>query len=313
MATSVLHRKYGWKPDTPDERDHILKFSRAQLEPKKLPLSVDLRPYCPPVYDQGSLGSCTGNAIAGAIQYCLNRQIDTVPDIMPSRLFIYYNERELEGTVNEDAGAMIRDGIKVVNRYGVCSESIWPYDISKFTVKPPQVCYMDALKDRVVEYSRVPQNLTSFRACLAEGFPIVFGISIFTSFESEVVARTGVVSMPSQNEECLGGHAILCVGYQDAQKRFIVRNSWGSGWGDQGYFTLPYSYMTSPQLANDFWAIKLIGVDASVKVAAPPVPEVKASPEVKTKKEVPTVVEKKQDAEGKAGTSDASLKLDVQE
>jgi len=316
MATSKLNRKYGWKHDLPDSRDRVLKFARADF-PKRLPTSIDLTKFCPPVYDQGTLGSCTGQAIAGAIEYCLIKQAE-MPDFSPSRLFIYYNERELEGTINEDAGAMIRDGIKVVNKFGVCPEPMWPYNISKFTMRPPVECYQAALKDRVVEYARVPQGLMSLKMCLASGFPIVFGITIYSSFESDVVAKTGVVPMPSSNEECLGGHAVLCVGYNDTTKKFIVRNSWGAGWGRHGYFTLPYAFMTNPHLSSDFWAIKLMGADVSVKIEKPVIEPVVNHIQHRSESRVfnkgPLVVEKKVAQEhvaSEASMVDANLKLDA--
>jgi C1A family cysteine protease len=223
----------------------------------KLPSKVDLRPNCPPVYDQGQLGSCTGNAIAGAVQFDREKQ-KLKPDFVPSRLFIYYGERVIEGTVNSDAGAQIRDGIKVVAKQGVPPETDWPYDITKFADKPPPKAFTDALKDLAVSYSRVAQNLGQMKGCLASGFPFVFGFTVYDSFESQQVAQTGVVPMPASGESVLGGHAVVAVGFDDGQQRFIVRNSWGTGWGMQGYFTIPYAYLTDTGLASDFWTIRLI-------------------------------------------------------
>jgi C1A family cysteine protease len=144
---------------------------------------------------------------------------------MPSRLFIYYNEREYEGTVYEDSGASIRDGMKVVNMYGACKEELWDYDISKFTVKPPTICYSEGIKDKVVSYSRITQTVQQMKSCLASGFPFVFGFMVYESFMSGGVASTGVANMPRVNDRLLGGHAVLAVGYNDKSKRFIIRNS----------------------------------------------------------------------------------------
>jgi C1A family cysteine protease len=248
-------KRYGWIPDLPDARDYMYAAPVAMLA--KLPSKKDLRPHCPPVYDQGQLGSCTGNAIAGAVQFDREKQ-KLKPDFVPSRLFIYYGERVIEGTVNTDAGAMIRDGIKVVAKQGVPPETDWPYDISKFAEKPPAKAFTDALKDQAVSYSRVSQTLSQMKGCLASGFPFVFGFTVYDSFESQEVAKTGVVPMPASGESVLGGHAVLAVGYDDHQQRFIVRNSWGTGWGMHGYFTMPYTYLTERGLASDFWTIRLM-------------------------------------------------------
>jgi C1A family cysteine protease len=245
-------QRYGWVPDLPDQRDHIFAAPPPVLA--QLPPAVDLRDECPKeVYDQGKLGSCTANAIAAAFEFDLLRQ--GLADFMPSRLFIYYNERVKLGTVDVDSGAMIRDGIKSVSKQGVCTEVSWPYDITTFTVKPPQSCYHEALGNRATSYQRVVPTLSQLKGCLAAGYPIVFGFRVYESFESPEVAQTGVVPLPQANEQALGGHAVLAVGYDDASTRFLVRNSWGSGWGQNGYFTMPYAYLTERGLSSDFWAI----------------------------------------------------------
>jgi C1A family cysteine protease len=177
---------------------------------------------------------------------------------VPSRLFIYYNERVMEGTVNSDSGAQIRDGIKSVGKQGDCPESEWPYDIAEFAVKPTAKCYKDALKYEVLSYQRVVQTSSQMKGCLASGYPFVFGFSVYESFESPAVAKSGHASMPKPNERLLGGHAVVAVGYDDANQRFIVRNSWGSGWGMKGYFTLPYAYLLDQHLADDFWTIRAV-------------------------------------------------------
>jgi C1A family cysteine protease len=222
-----------------------------------LPAAVDLRKKCAPVVDQGTLGSCTGNAIAGAVQFDRMKQ-KLKPEFAPSRLFIYYNERAMEGTVSSDSGAMIRDGIKSISKLGVCPEVDWPYVIAKFATKPPTACYASALKYKAVQYQRVARSLSQFKGCLASGYPFVFGFSVYESFESNEVAKTGVAPMPGHDEKLLGGHAVLAVGYDDAQQRIIVRNSWGTGWGQAGYFTLPYAYLTDANLSDDFWTVRLI-------------------------------------------------------
>jgi C1A family cysteine protease len=213
-----------------------------------------MRDHCPPVYDQLTLGSCTANAIGAAFQF--DELKEKMPHaFQPSRLFIYYNERVLEGTVNKDSGAQIRDGIKSINVTGVCPEEVWPYDIDKFAVPPPTAAYVDSNAHHSLAYKRVSQELSQLKQCLISGYPFVFGMEVFASFESDYVARTGLVPMPQATEECLGGHAVMCVGFDDAKKMFIVRNSWGTTWGDNGYFHLPYDYMTSSALVSDIWTV----------------------------------------------------------
>jgi C1A family cysteine protease len=251
--------RYGWTPDLPDRRDH--KF-QLPSRPSRLPSKVDLRPQMPSVYDQEELNSCTANAIAGILQYERLKQ-NLQPDFIPSRLFIYYGEREIERTISEDGGAMIRDGIKVVAKLGAPPESDWPYDVAQFARRPPDSAYADALSDRALSYARISRRLSSFRGCLAHKGPFVFGFSVYESFESTVVARSGEVPMPRSGEALLGGHAVLAIGYDDSAYRFIVRNSWGSGWGLDGYFTMPYAYLTNANLSDDFWNISLVGQQAA--------------------------------------------------
>lgn len=246
---------YGWIPDLPDQRD--LLYAVPPAPPIPLPAQTDLRAQCPSVYDQGQLGSCTANAIAGALQFDEAKQGEADTTLL-SRLFIYYNERVMEGTVGTDSGAMIRDGIKTVNAVGACPESEWPYDIARFTEKPSDACYADAATHRALQYQRVSHDLTQMRTCLASGFPFVFGFSVYESFESKAVAHTGVAPMPAHGERVIGGHAVMAVGYDDTAATFLVRNSWGTRWGLAGYFTMPYDYLSARNLSNDFWTIRLM-------------------------------------------------------
>ncbi len=254
--------RYGWLPDLPDQRDLMYAAPRPLL--RKLAPKIDLTKQCPPVYDQGQLGSCTANAIGGAFEFELRKQ-DKAKDFMPSRLFIYYNEREIEHTVNSDSGAVIRDGIKSVNKLGVCPENMWPYNPAQLTSKPINSCYSDALNHQVTSYHRVLRNLNQMKGCLAEGYPFVFGFTVYESFESEAVAKSGKLNMPKKNEAEVGGHAVMCVGYNDISKRFIVRNSWGAAWGLNGYFTMPYDYLLTENLSDDFWTIRLVEVNPALK------------------------------------------------
>ena len=253
-------RRYGWVRDLPDHRDMMFGLPLVRQK-APLPPSVDLRPGCPSVYDQGELGSCTANAIGAAHQFEQIKQKN--PDVFnPSRLFIYYNERFMENTVYSDSGAQIRDGIKSVAKQGVCSEVSWPYDIPVFSKRPSDVCYTEAAKHQVTSYLRLNQDLKTMKQCLAAGYPFVFGFSVYESFETDAVAKTGIVPMPYNAERILGGHAVMCVGYDDSKQLFTVRNSWGTDWGDVGHCYMPYSYLTGVSLACDFWTIRLVEDEA---------------------------------------------------
>jgi len=254
-----MKNKYGWKRDKKDTRDIRFQIYRDIV----LPRSVDLRDSIRiPIQNQQTLGSCTANAIGEADYYNQVKQNHNEL-FFPSRLFIYWNERFMEGNISEDSGSQIRDGIKSINTWGVCSEKLWPYDIEQFTTKPTEECYAQALDNQSVTYRSVEQNLFQLKAALTEGFPIVFGFMVYPSFESKKVAQTGTAPYPSFWERLrgpLGGHAVLCVGYNDVGNVFYCQNSWGEDWGANGYFTLPYRYLTNPQLASDFWIISKVEV-----------------------------------------------------
>ena len=148
--------------------------------------------------------------------------------------------------------------MKSVHKQGVCPEALWQYDTSKFASKPTAKCYSTALKNETLSYHRVSQTSEQMRGCLAEGYPFVFGFSVYESFESPQVAASGILPMPAPNEKMIGGHAVMAAGYDDSKKCFIIRNSWGAGWGMQGYFFMPYEYITNSNLADDFWTIRMV-------------------------------------------------------
>jgi C1A family cysteine protease len=179
----------------------------------------------------------------------------------PSRLFIYYNERDMEGTIGEDAGAEIRDGIKSVNHLGAPAERYWPYAIGKFTRRPTKAAYTRALARQALTYERIDNHrLGDIKRCLAGGHPFVFGFAVYDYFESADMERDGVLRMPEPGEDMLGGHAVLAVGYDDGREAVLVRNSWGPDWvpSMRGHFWMPYSYITTTDLCDDFWTITLV-------------------------------------------------------
>jgi hypothetical protein len=170
--------------------------------------------------------------------------------------------------VNIDSGATLLEGIQSLQKNGVCIERMWPYIISKFAVKPPEICFKDALNHQALKIQNInSSSLSAMKNCLAyglrgpgspggpKGLPFVIGFLVYSSFESAQVAKTGIVPMPKPEEQTLGGHAICVVGFDDSKQWFICRNSWGTEWGIGGYFYMPYSYLTNPKLATDAWTI----------------------------------------------------------
>lgn len=243
--------KFHWTKDKPDSRDYIYQLST----PSRIQTSVDLRKHCSPIEDQGRLGSCTGQAVAGAIEL-LNVRSGKSTDV--SRLYIYYYERLLIGTVNYDSGAYIRDGIKATSKWGAPLERLWPYNIRQFRTMPHQPAILDGARRKVTLYERA----NDFNACinaLSNGYPVIIGFLVYSSFLSSRTARTGIMTYPDlKKEPLLGGHAVLLVGYNHTRKTFIARNSWGTTWGDKGYFYMPYQVIQNTKMSDDFWVIKSV-------------------------------------------------------
>jgi C1A family cysteine protease len=263
----MAQHAYGWKRDLPDHRD--LRFVRPKTKKKiqKFQTVALFDNYnIPPVYDQSALGSCTANAAAGILQFAMmNKSATPNPSAQlfyPSRLYIYWWERFIEGSVGYDSGASIRDSIKVLSTYGACSENMLPYDISKFTDKPSDSCVSQAKNFEVSSYQKVDNtSRADLVAALSSGHPITFGFTVYESFESEVVSSTGIVPMPDKNESILGGHAVVIMGYNATGNYYVVRNSWGKGWGINGYCHMPAAYIENEDLANDFWIVDFAGIN----------------------------------------------------
>lgn len=253
-------RKFGWLPQRPDFRDLKFTLSQEQLQPiKSVYLSDHYKTPLP--YNQGDLGSCTANGIGFLVHFDLLNKHTQLPQhiFQPSRLFIYYYERLAEGTVGQDAGAIIRDGIKVIADAGVCSEDAWPYDVSQFTEEPTSHAIELAKQFEALEYKTLDNtNKQLLVNALLDGFPIVFGMTVYSSFMTQKVAASGIVPMPKTSESVEGGHCMVIVGYSVEYDSFIVRNSWGLGWGQKGYCRIPAGYLCNSGLASDFWVITKI-------------------------------------------------------
>ena len=246
-------RYYGARRDRPDRRDFKVRF-----QPEEIPTdeTVDLCEYVDHVYSQGNLGSCTANAVCAAYMIDLHKQ--KLKNFYPSRLFLYYNTRKVEGKQDKDDGASLRDTVKTLQKQGVCSESKWPYVVSKFAIKPSDQCYQDAKGNIVSKYERIEKysDKDQLRACLKAGFPFVFGFKVFESFNN--IPLSGYMEMPAIGEEPKGEHAVVAVGYDDERKAIKVLNSWGPHWGHNGYFYMPYEFITDPALCFDFWKIEFV-------------------------------------------------------
>lgn len=252
-------RKYSWIPSLPDYRNRKFEeFVKDQnLETQVRPVSISLRPWCSEVVDQGNLGCCTSCAVTSLVKYNLNRN-KTVSSPL-SRLYLYYNQRRNDDSINWDDGDTLTDAVKMVRNYGICQESLWPYDLRRWKVQPPPPCYTDAQQVKVTSYYNL-DILDDMKTSLANYHPFVFGFSVYESFESDAVANTGIVPIPAKTETLLGGHAVMAVGYDDIAQRFLIKNSWGKKWGLpspllRGYFTIPYTYLMNRNLSDDFWVI----------------------------------------------------------
>jgi C1A family cysteine protease len=215
-----------------------------------------MRPACPEPYDQGNIGSSVAQAIAAGLEFSRRRQGLDV--FTPSRLFIYYIAREADGREKVDAGATYRTALQAVNRYGFPPESAWPYNTAKLSQRPSRDAYRAAARHAAIAYKRVRGRLDHLKACLTEGYPVLLGFPVYNSIYRPEVAETGRVPVPPPGDPWIGGHAVMIVGYDDSEQVFIVQNSWGKNWGHDGFFYLPYAYISAHLKTEDFWTVRSV-------------------------------------------------------
>jgi len=256
--------QFGWKKDTKWEQQKINylsdQFSVFTIF-KYLNLYdnikyVDLRNiHDIPIYNQLSLNSSPANAIVYCYHYELLKNENFYKNI-PSRLFLYYNQyNSLINSENDIIGTSIFSGLNILHNLGVCSEETYPYDIIS-EKSPSEEAYKEASENKIIAYNAIDQNIYQLKATLINGYPILFGFNVYSSFLSDSVSENGNVTIPSDNEELIGHHAAVIIGYDDGDKVFLVRNSWGSEWGDSGYCYIPYEYILNQNYASDFWILK---------------------------------------------------------
>ena len=258
----IVKRQFGWVKQEEDPRDFtpetpLVAKAFMKMRAEKLPENIDLRAQCSPVVDQGQLGSCTANAEAGDIEFIELKQSKEYKQA--SRLFIYYTTRHLIENTSGDIGASIRDTIKAVVKYGVCLESSWPYNPNSYDMKPPQKCFDEALNFQTLTYVSL-NNLNDIQTMLANGLPVQLGFYVFESFDK--IGSDGIMPMPNLVSESMeGGHAVMAVGYKTINGKLylIIRNSWGTGWGDKGHFYMPVEYLDKTyrgrKCVDDIWVI----------------------------------------------------------
>lgn len=221
-----------------------------------LPARVDLRKYCSPIEDQSQSNSCCANAAVGAYEYLCCRDAaqngDTPGDI--SRLFVYYvgrmRDKQLwnDSTPISDEGLTLTGAVDALSMKGACLAESWPFELDSINKKPPAESFVEAMQFKVSSAKKIPADVGSMRACLAEGYPIIFGLKLTQKFFNP--GSRGVIKTPDPDDPKSaehGLHAMLMVGYSDKQERFIVRNSWGENWADNGYCYIPYSYAANEE------------------------------------------------------------------
>jgi C1A family cysteine protease len=244
------------QPDLVDVVEHRFNESSAVSSAPQadLPPAIDLRPLGPPAYNQGQMGSSVAQPLAAAIQFDQMRRNE--PPFLPSRLFIYYNARRFAGDTSGDTGARLADAVRSVVELGVCPEDLWSYELDLLTAEPPEQCYAVAAEHRFPGVVQIVSSLENVKRCLTDSIPVVFGLTVHNSFLNSDVSETGRVPLPGPDDPLIGGHAMLLVGYDDSQREFVVRNSWGRDWGVDGHCFIPYEYVLGADGSQtEFWAL----------------------------------------------------------
>lgn len=248
----IANRRLNLKKSSLDSRDHKIIFNTTKAS--TAPTSIDLSRNCPSVYDQLDIGSCTANAASTMFSFICRKNQNKL--ILPSRLFLYYTTRTIQGTIDSDSGASLRDTMRALRSSGVCPETMWIYNEDLLYQRPGSDCYTTALDYQALSYASISIGLSQMKNAIKSGFVFVMGILVYSSFVSNAVARTGMVPVPNTTRESyLGGHAICVIGFDDRRQAFLCRNSWGTGWGLRGNFYLPYSYAINRNLSFDAWTL----------------------------------------------------------
>lgn len=256
--------RFGYKPSPIQPKDKSIYF-RMSPQITSAVERVDLRSSMPPIVNQGDLSACTAVAVATAYQYDLMKA--GVHTFLPSYLFLYYNERVLEECAEEDCGAFIPSGMKSISTLGIAPENWWPYDESKVLDKPTPQAYTEAKKHRCTSYYRVGQSQDQIHQALINGFPIIAGLNLYDSFCTKEVSKSGTMIMPPENDMKAGGHAVVIVGFDNTTQRYVARNSWGTSWGQDGHFTIPYAYLLNPDYCTEMWVMATIQ-DSGMKLVS---------------------------------------------
>ena len=255
-----IRKTYGWRRSIPDFRDRKFAIPRPLQLVSALPPAANNSSICVPAMDQGSLGSCVPHATSAVMRS--ERIKQGLADAPLSRLQLYYDARDIEGTLASDAGVEVRTAIKCAANNGLAPEGLWPYNPTKWNVKPTPDVYAAAKANEALQYMAVDRTVHDIKAALASRHCVVFGISVFTSFESDMVARTGIIPYPNVlSDKSEGGHCMYLHSYDDRSDptHACGRNSWGNDWGVNGDFTIPWNYLCNHDLAADFWLISKVG------------------------------------------------------